>query len=61
MYYTIQTSDINQSLIRAFGRSWLVVDFIGRIMAIDVGKRCYLRSNLIQVENDAQMKARLAC
>lgn len=58
-YYTIKASDVGKSSITAFGRRWHVADFIGHIGAYDVGKRVYRRGDILQAENDQQMKRRL--
>lgn len=58
-YYTITSRDIGKPTIRAFGRTWSVSDFIGRILSIDVGKRVYERGGILQVENQEQLEARL--
>ena len=65
-YYEIQSSDVGKRFIKAFGRTWPVVDFIGHIGAYDVGKRVYQTAYsagdgyFLQVENDSQKAARLA-
>lgn len=58
-YYTIKASDVGKPSITAFGRRWHVADFIGHIGAYDVGKRVYRRGDILQAENDQQMKRRL--
>ncbi len=58
-FYTITHADVTSFTIRAFGRVWPVVDFIGRIMLQDIGKRVYLRGDILQVENHKQFAARL--
>jgi hypothetical protein len=58
-YRTIAESDIGKSTIEAFGRRWPVSGFIGQILPQDVGKRIYLSGDILQVENDEQMKSRL--
>jgi hypothetical protein len=47
------------------GKGWRnlpngVMETMGRLQPGDVGKRCYLRGDVWQVENDAQRDARLA-
>ncbi len=59
-FYTITHADVTSFAIRAFGRAWPVADFIGRVMLQDVGKRVYLRGDILQVENHKQFAARLA-
>ena len=54
----ITSRDVGTPLIQAFGRQWLVHNFMGNIQVGDVGKRIYLRGGILQVENDAQFKAR---
>jgi hypothetical protein len=58
-YYTITRSNVGKRAITAFGRRWPVEDFIGHIGKYDVGKRVYLRGNILQVENDQQLAARI--
>ena len=57
-FYTITAYDISQSVLTIFGRAWRTSDWIGRILARDVGKRVYLVGDTLQVENDEQFKAR---
>lgn len=61
VYYELRASDVGRTTIRAFGRIWPVLDFMGRIMRQDVGKRVYLHTSgeFLQVENDDQMRARV--
>ena len=65
-FYTITDADVGKPLLRAFGKAWPVVDFMGRIMRQDIGKRVYLVrcddgvSHILQVENQEQLEARLA-
>jgi len=56
--YTISRFDIGRTSIRAFGRVWLTSGFIGRILPRDVGKKVYLRGDILQVENDEQFNRR---
>ena len=59
-FYTIKKADIGKATIKAFGKRWSVVDFIGHIGPYDVGKRVVQTSpGVLQVENDAQMRQRL--
>lgn len=53
-YYEIKESDVGKATIKAFGKSWSVSDFMGRILPKDVGKRVYQRGDILQVENDEQ-------
>jgi len=57
-YYELQPEDVGKRSIHAFGESWSVVGFIGRILATDVGKRVYVKAGILSVENDEQLKAR---
>lgn len=57
-YYEIQPQDVGKRSIHAFGSSWSVAGFIGRIFRGDVGKRVYLRDGVLSVENDEQLRAR---
>ena len=59
-HYTITEADVERWRIRAFGKVWYVVYFMGRILPSDVGKRVYQRGDILQVENDAQRDAREA-
>jgi|HubBroStandDraft_2_1064218.scaffolds.fasta_scaffold23674_2 hypothetical protein len=57
-YVEIETRHVGKAIFEAFGRQWLVSGFIGRIMLQDVGKRVYLTSGILQVENEAQRARR---
>lgn len=61
-YYMLTDADVGQFHINAFGgRVWPVSDFMGIVLAKDVGKRVYLRGrdhDILQVENDAQRATR---
>lgn len=59
-FQEIRQADVGRAAFKAFGRSWLCCDFIGRILPGDVGKRVYLVGNILQVENDGQRAERLA-
>lgn len=59
-FYTITEADLGQPFIRAFMRVWAVVNFLGRVLPSDVGKRVSLRDGVLQVESSAQRDARLA-
>lgn len=59
-FYTIRVTDVGKPTLKIFGRVWPVSDFIGKIMTQDVGKRVYLVGGILQVENEAQLKVRLA-
>ena len=49
--------DVGKMVFNAIGRSWLTVNFIGRILPQDVGKRVYLVGDILQVENKEQFEA----
>lgn len=57
-YYEITNADIGKPSIKAFGSSWMVANVWGRTLPQDVGKRVYLRGDIIQIENDEQRKRR---
>ena len=62
-HYTIRAQDVGRMSITAFGQSWLTVNFIGRILPGDVGKRIYKAMDAsggfyLQVENDQQRARR---
>lgn len=59
-FYTLTKADVGQPILKAFGRTWLVSDFIGRIFTIDIGKRVYNVGGILQVENNEQRDKRLA-
>ncbi len=59
-FYTIKESDVGKSRIKAFGRTWLVEDFLGQVLKQDVGKRVFRRGDHLMVENNQQRDARLA-
>jgi hypothetical protein len=58
-FYEITGTDVSMPTVRAFGRTWLVKNFMGQIFPRDVGKRVYLRGDIVQVENDEQYTRRL--
>lgn len=63
-FYTITNADVGQLVIQAFDWVWPVVDFMGRVLPTDVGKRVYLACGegyapFLQVENDDQRSRRL--
>jgi hypothetical protein len=64
--YTLTTDDVGKTVLHAFGSAWKVEDFMGRILAGDVGKRVFRRpvdgapGAVLQVENDQQRDRRLA-
>lgn len=60
MYREITADDVGEPYFKAFGRVTPVQNFIGRIMKQDIGKRVFLRGDILQVENDEQRDARLA-
>jgi len=55
----ISENDVGKPLFTAFGRHWPVASFMGRILPSDVGKRVFLRDDVLQVENDQQRTERL--
>ena len=61
-FYTITQQDVGRSFLLVFGRTWMVQDFLGRVMPRDVGKRVYEVTtsglSILAVENDEQMKTR---
>lgn len=72
-FYTLRPSDVGKTTLAAFGRTWLVVNFMGHIGPHDVGKRVYCVADpgsqtgpgaspvpryLLQVENDEQRDRR---
>jgi hypothetical protein len=57
-FYTLTRFDVGHKTIKAFGRRWPVEDFIGRVLASDVGKRVYRSGDVLSVENDEQMARR---
>ena len=59
LYKTILLENVGNPIFNAFGRSWLVRGFIGRIQPQDIGKRVYLIGGTLQVENDEQRKKRV--
>jgi len=58
-YREITAEDVERPLIRAFGKTWRVDSFLGRVLPQDVGKRIYLVGDVLQVENDEQRSKRL--
>ena len=60
LFYVLRLTDVNEPTIQCFGRTWLVANFLGRVLPCDVGKRVYRRGAILQAENDGQKAARLA-
>jgi hypothetical protein len=58
-YYTITKADVGKRHIQAFGKTWLTSGFLGIVLDMDVGKRVYQRRDILQVENQAQLRARI--
>jgi len=60
-FYTIGESDVGKRIIRAFGKTWPVHDFLGEVLPMDVDKRVYMRGSppILQVENNEQRDKRL--
>ena len=59
IFYTLAAFDVHKPWISAFGRTWPVSGFIGRVLLRDVGKRVYHVDGILQVENDEQRDARV--
>jgi len=59
-FHEITRSDVGKTVLRIFGRTWPVEDFMGRIYPFDVGKRIFLVGDILQVENDEQRDTRIA-
>lgn len=63
-YYTIHADDVGAAVLHAFGATWQVVNFMGRITRADVGKRVYRIDTpggfVLSVESDHQRAARQA-
>lgn len=59
-YYELKPSDVGKPFLTAFGETWNVTDFMGRIIPQDVGKRVYVRGSVLQVENNEQRDKREA-
>jgi len=58
-YREITENDVGEPLFDAFGKMWVVGNFMGRILSIDIGKRVYLVGDILQVENDMQRSKRM--
>ncbi len=68
-FYTIQEGDVGNPTIRAFGKTWLVGDFLGKVFSDDVGKRVFevedncgcggMTGSILQVESTRQRNKRL--
>ena len=57
-YRTLTQEDVGRYALPMFGCVWPVVNFMGRILPQDVGKRIVLVGGIIQVESDEQRKKR---
>jgi hypothetical protein len=60
LVHTISAADIGKRTIRIEDRPRSVADFIGHVMPRDVGKRVYVVGDVLQVENDIQLRDRRA-
>jgi hypothetical protein len=60
--HTISPEDVGSAQVRNDKTGLLVYvgECMGRIQGIDVGKRVYLKNDIVQVENDAQYRRRIA-
>lgn len=64
-FVTLGPEHVGKPILRVFGRTFMVSNFMGQIMERDIGKRVYLRETedgshgILQVENDAQRDRRL--
>lgn len=56
--YEITKRDVGRAHLKVGGRVYAVSDFMGRILPCDVGKRLFLVSGVVQVENDEQFNRR---
>ena len=59
-FYIVTKADVGKRTIRAFGSVWPLLAVLDQVQEIDIGKRIYLVNGILQVENDDQLKARLA-
>ena len=59
-FIELSKEHVAQPWLKAFGSTWPVSNFIGRIFPQDVGKRVYLVGGILQVENNEQRAHRLA-
>ncbi len=57
-HYMIMEQDVDKPHIIAFGKTWPVSNFIGRIQPQDVGKWVFRQGDYLQVENQEQFEAR---
>ena len=57
-YYVLAPGDVGRLVIPMFGRQISVASTMGRILPADVGKRVYLRGQILQMENDKQRAER---
>lgn len=58
--FTIGEEHVGAVRVKVGGRTFMTVNFMGRILPGDIGKRVYLNGDILQVENDGQRAARLA-
>jgi hypothetical protein len=57
-FYELQPADVGRVRIECFGKTWPVGPLV-RVLPLDVGKRVYCRSGVLQVENEEQRRFRL--
>lgn len=58
-FYEIKKTDVGAFAIVFRDKSWVIANFMGRVLLQDVGKRIFERGGILQVENDKQLAARL--
>lgn len=63
--HTIGPEDVGRHSHKIAGRSWLVSDWIGRVLPSDIGKRVFLTEDctgrgILSVENDVQRDRRIS-
>jgi hypothetical protein len=58
-FYELQASDVGRYRLECFGQVWSLANVLGRVLPLDVGKRVYCRSGVLQVENEEQRRFRL--
>lgn len=57
---TIKPSDLGKHFVDTHnGKRIWIRDVMGRIMAIDIGKRLYIHNGIVQVENQEQFEKRV--
>ena len=55
---TLSYEHIGKRFIKVHGKQYNIGDVIGYVMGRDLGKKVYIRNDVLMVENDEQLRKR---